>query len=136
LIPRALIMAEEGLPVPCNFEYEKSVFFRKLDPSTTDEVVRAALSAFGALDYCYIGRDAAGASKRIGRAKFRATADAEADAGLPKDEAILVARQRAVANAIAACAALDRSALGGAAGVRVERARPADWTEYRRYGDY
>ena len=40
--------------VPCNFEYEKAVFFRKLDPNTKEETIRAALSAFGPLDYCYI----------------------------------------------------------------------------------
>ena len=119
-----------------NFEYEKSVVFRKLDPSTTDEDMRAALGAFGALDYCYVAKDDAGASKRLGRAKFRAEADAEADAALSKDQAILAARERAVNNAIAACESLDRTALGGGEVIRVERSRPADWKEYKRYGDY
>ena len=84
----------------------------------------------------YVAKDDAGASKRLGRAKFRATADAEADATLSKDQAILAARERAVNNAIAACESLDRTALGGADAIRVERSRPAYWKEYKRYGDY
>ena len=83
-------------------------------------------------------RAADGASMRIGRAKFRAVAVAADDASSGEDDKarqILRARQRAVDNAIAACAALDRSLLDGCE-IRVERARPVDMKEYTRYGDY
>ena len=116
---------------------EKAVFFRKLAPGTTDATVRALLERFGPLDYCYVARDpGTGASKRIGRAKFRPVAVPAEDAGLgSKGRRILRARQRAVDNAAAACAALDRTEVDGAT-IRVEGARPADMKEYSRYGDY
>ena len=121
--------------VPCNFEFEKAVFFRKLDASTSDETIRAALTTFGPLDYCYIARDEAGASKKLGRAKFRAVAIAAEDSPLEKDAAILQARRRAVENADRAVEELDKSSMDGAV-IRLEKARPADDKEYSRYGDY
>ena len=123
---------------PCNWEHEKAVFFRRLSPRTDDARMRAALAPHGPLDYCYVARAADGASMRIGRAKFRAVAVAADDASSGEDDKarqILRARQRAVDNAIAACAALDRSLLDGCE-IRVERARPVDMKEYTRYGDY
>ena len=73
--------------------------------------------------------------QRIGRAKFRPVADVAKDAGLEKDERILSARQRAVANALAAVGALDKAAVDGAE-IRVHVPRPADMQEFLRYGDY
>ena len=72
---------EEEPPVPCNYEFEKAVFFRKLSPDTTDAAIRALLETHGPVDYCYVAREEDGASKRLGRAKFRAVAAAE-DAAL------------------------------------------------------
>ena len=48
---------------PCNFEYEKSIFFRRLGASTTDATMRSLLERFGPLDYCYIARGPDGASQ-------------------------------------------------------------------------
>ena len=123
-----------GIP-PCNEEYEKSVFFRRLSPDTTDEAIRTALEEYGPLDYCYIAKTPEGKSMKIGRAKFRPVAISSEDAGFEKDARILRARQRAVDNAAAACDALDQSDLDGHR-IRLESARPVDMKEYTRYGDY
>lgn len=120
---------------PCNEEYEKAVFFRRLSPATTDGTMLAVLEEFGPLDYCYIAKSPERVSLKIGRAKFRPVADATEDGALDKVERILQARQRAVDNAAAACDALDRTLVDGHE-IRVEIARPADMNEYTRYGDY
>ena len=109
---------EEAGEPPCNEEYEKAVFFRRLSPDTTDATIRAALEQFGPLDYCYIATTPEGASMKIGRAKFRAVGE-PGDASLDKPQRIINARQRAVDNAAAACRALDHSEVDGKA-IRVE----------------
>lgn len=126
--------ATESEYVPCNFEYEKSVFFRKLDPETTGADMAKILSKFGPLDYCYVAQNK-GVSKKIGRAKFRAQGHAD-DRTLAKDQAITTARNRAIANADAAVTAIDNKLEVGGKIIRCEKSRPADLIEYTRYGDY
>ena len=124
---------------PCNYEYEKSVFFRRLDPTTTDETMRLKLEVFGPLDYCYIARDMEGNSMRIGRAKFRPVAVSDNQQG--HDEKgnkvwrIWQARQKAVDNAKAAGLGLDGVEIDGQV-IKIEIARPVDYKEWIRYGDY
>ena len=121
---------------PCNEEYEKSVFFRRLNPTTTDATIRSILENFGPLDYCYIARDNDGKSMRIGRAKFRPVAvQRTKDEKVDKVERIMEARQKAVDNANAASLALDMTEIDGQK-IRIESARPVDMKEYTRYGDY
>ena len=134
-IPFTFDRGEPAGEAPCNEEYEKAVFFRRLSPSTTDATMRRVLSQFGPLDYCYVAKGRDGQSLRIGRAKFRPVAIATEDGKQDKVERILRARQRAVDNAVAACDALDNSQLDSAV-IRVEGARPADMKEFTRYGDY
>jgi hypothetical protein len=120
---------------PCNLEYEKALFFRRLCPTTTDATLRATLETFGPLDYCYVARNQDGSSMRIGRAKFQAVAVVADDAGLDQTQRILSARQRAVDNAAAACSGLNKSEVDGQT-ILVDRARPVDMKEFTRYGDY
>ncbi|GMH84210.1 hypothetical protein TrST_g13489 [Triparma strigata] len=121
--------------VPCNEEYEKSVFFRRLNEDTTDDTIITLLSEFGPLDYCYIARDAQGVSNKIGRAKFRPVSNPANDKHLNKTERILSARQRAIDNARAAVEGLDKANIDSSE-IRVHLARKADMKEFVRYGDY
>lgn len=133
-VPHVYEKGELAGEPPCNFEYEKSVFFRRLNRGTEDETIQNLLEQFGPLDYCYIARDKDGNSTRIGRAKFKSVG-ASSDEELERNEWILIARQRAVDNAKAAVEGLDKMEVEGTE-IRVGLARKADMKEYLRYGDY
>ncbi|GMI23884.1 hypothetical protein TeGR_g9191 [Tetraparma gracilis] len=127
-------MGELAGSPPCNEEYAKACFFRRLSRETTDEEVRLLFEQYGEVDYCYIARDEQGRSARIGRVKFRPVGSAE-DAGQGEVERIMRARERAVANAKKAAEELDGRVVGGSE-MRVGVARKADMKEHTRYGDY
>ena len=121
--------------VPCNYEYEKAVFFWKLDAKTTADTMRGLLEKYGKLDYCYVATKDDGTSKCLGRAKFKPIATAE-DKNLGKNEAILKARQRAVDAVAKAVAEIHEKVQVDGKTIKLQPARKADKKEYERYGDY
>ena len=124
--------------VPCNYEYEKSVFFWKLSENTTAETMEKLLEKYGEckLDYCYVAtNDKDGSSKCLGRAKFKPMALIE-DKDLDKDEVIKKARQRAVDAVQKSVDAIHEKIKVDGKTIKLQPARKCDKKEYDRYGDY
>ena len=121
--------------VPCNYEYEKAVFFWKLDPKTTAATMKTLLEKYGGLDYCYIATKEDGTSKCLGRAKFKPIATKE-DKNLSKQEAINKARQRAIDAVAKAVNEIHEKEKVDGKTIKLQPARKADKKEYQRYGDY
>lgn len=119
--------------VPCNFEYEKAVFFWKLSDETTTETMKDLLSKYGPLDYCYVVSSQKRA--KLGRAKFKPVALSE-DKGLSKEEIMKKARQRAVDAVAKAVADIHEKKEVNGKVIKIQPARPCDMKEYQRYGDY
>eukprot|EP01084_Bolivina_argentea_P066084 120454_1 len=124
--------------IPCNYEYEKAVFFWKLNPNTTAETMRKLLEEYGKckLDYCYIAMDNKDrTSKCLGRAKFKPMASIE-DKDLNKNDAINKSRQRAVAAVKNVVDAIHEKIEVDGKKIKLQPARKCDKKEFERYGDY